>query len=366
MEFRALQEKYKNFYAPTFLIEVNNQDLREANVEIFNVTVNNTLEGADDFSFTVSNPLDADIKEFRYLKKNGLFEVGKNITIKFGYGDRSRLTTLLTGLITAVDISFPANGISQLTVKGFDLSHKMMKEQISKPWGNDDQPIKYSEIATQLAGGKYNFLTGKIVDTQERHRHIKQDRESDYDFIKNKLAKKIDFEVFMRGKDFYFRPPADREREAVTTLHWGRSLISFSPEINNANQVSGVEVRGWDPSRQRPIIGRSQKGNERGREAAGQGGGESVPDNTIRHIWTPVSSQREADDLARSIFNRLAEGYVKGNGECIGLPDLLPGLNVELAGLGERFSKAYYVEKTTHTISSSGYKTTFGVKETTI
>lgn len=365
MDFKTLQEKYQNFYAPTFLIEVNGADLLKEKVEIFSVTVNNTLEGAADFSFTVNNPRNPDGKDFRFLKKGALLEVGKNITIKFGYGDRSGLVPLLVGLITAVDVSFPANGVSQLTVKGFDLSHKMMKKQHSKAWGSD-RPITYSTIVNELAGREYKFNTANVVNTQEEHRHLKQDRESDYDFIKKKLAEKIDFEVFVRGNDFYFRPPADDKNAAVTTLEWGRSLISFSPEINTANQVSGVEVRGWDSRRQQAFVGRSRRGNERSREGNRQGGSERVGDDDIRHMWRPVSSQREADDLARSAFNRLAEGFVKGNGECIGLPDLLPGMNIELAGLGKQFSKVYYVEKTTHTISSSGYKTTFGVKETTI
>jgi phage protein D len=364
MQFSNLSKNYHNFYAPAFVIEVQGKDLVKEAVEVFGVTVNLTLEGAADFSFTVNNPFKSG--DFVYLK-NGLFNVGNDAVIKFGYGDRSRLTTLLVGLITAVDVSFPSNGISQLSIKGFDLLHKTMKEKISKNWGSD-KPIKYSEIAKKIAG-KHQLTTKKIEDTGEPHRQIKQDRESDYDFLKKKLAEKIGFEVFAFEKDLYFRPPANDKKDVITTVEWGKTLISFSPQINLGSQVSAVEVRGWDPAKQKPIVGKAKRGQERGRDRDRQSGGDAVKKSqgeTTRHYWRPVPDKREAEDLAKSILDRLSEGFVTGNGECIGIPEILPGQNIELAGLGERFSKVYYLHKVTHAVSSSGYKTTFSVKENTI
>jgi phage protein D len=57
---------------------------------------------------------------------------------------------------------------------------------------------------------------------------------------------------------------------------------------------------------------------------------------------------------------------VQGNGESIGLPEIMADTNVELKGLGKMFSKTYYVDQSTHTVSTSGYKTSFKVKDTTI
>jgi phage protein D len=39
---------------------------------------------------------------------------------------------------------------------------------------------------------------------------------------------------------------------------------------------------------------------------------------------------------------------------------------VELSGLGKKFSRRYYVERSTHIISSGGYTTNFSVKENTV
>ena len=86
----------------------------------------------------------------------------------------------------------------------------------------------------------------------------------------------------------------------------------------------------------------------------------------MQYIWRPINSQEEAENLARSILNKISEGLVKGSGECLGIPKIMPGMNIELTGLGKKFSKVYYIEKTIHSVSSSGYKTTFHVKENMI
>ena len=50
---------------------------------------------------------------------------------------------------------------------------------------------------------------------------------------------------------------------------------------------------------------------------------------------------------------------VQCTAECVGLPDIKPGEMVVLAGLATRFNQTYQVEKVTHSIDSSGYRTRF-------
>jgi phage protein D len=368
-----IEKRHNNFYVPAFRIRVgkDQKDLLQLNVEIFSVTVNNTLKGADDFSFTVNNPIDLGADDYRYLK-NQLFSVEQttDITIAIGYGDRSKLPTVFSGIITAVDVSFPANGVSQLTVKGFDRSHKMMKSQLMKNWGSDKNPVKYSDIVKEIAAeAPYRFGTSHIVDTEAKHRQIKQHQQTDYDFIQKKLADEIGFEVFVRGNDLYFRPRANDSKDIVAELVWGRTLVSFSPNINTAKQISEVQVRGWDPSQQKAIVGRARRGDEHGRDRGRKSGGEAVAamqGEVVKHIWKPLLTQKEADDLAKSILEERALDYVKGSAESLGIPEIMPGKNIQLSGLGKTFSKIYYIEKATHTISTSGYKTTFDVTENSI
>jgi hypothetical protein len=75
-----------------------------------------------------------------------------------------------------------------------------------------------------------------------------------------------------------------------------------------------------------------------------------------------VHSQSEADDLARSICDDIAGGFLESEGLCYGQPRLKPGAMVELGNLGKRFSGKYQVTSTTHTYTpSEGYTTQFSV-----
>jgi phage protein D len=70
--------------------------------------------------------------------------------------------------------------------------------------------------------------------------------------------------------------------------------------------------------------------------------------------------------VAKAILARRAEGFVGGRGESIGIPDIKPNANITLRGLGDLFSTTLYIQRATHTVNSSGYRTTFEIKDTTI
>lgn len=379
-----------HFYAPSFSIQVGGKDILDLGVEIFSVTVNNTLEGADDFSFSINNPIDPKAGDFRYLQKK-IFSINFNdpeneVIIKMGYGDRSKLVQVFSGIITAMDLTFPANGVSQMTIKGYDRSHKMMKDLSQCSFGSDKALVSYSDIVKQIATKPcYNFGTSNIIDTHEKYRQIKKENgQSDYDFIKNKLADNVKFEFFVIDKDLYFRPRANDNNILTTAeLIWGRTLISFSPKINTGKQASEVQVRDWDPARQEAIIGKAKSGSEEGKDAGGRTGGQEVScskdqskGSTI-YVYEKVRNQKDADDRAKSILEKTALNYITGSGESLGLPGnfkeggkkepaIIVGSKVNLQGLGTTFSKAYYVTKVTHNISTSGFKTTFEVSENSI
>jgi uncharacterized protein len=375
-----------HFYAPAFSIQVGDKDLLKLGVEIFSVTVNNTLEGADDFSFTINNPIDPGANDFRYLKEM-LFSLDchdpKNeVIIKMGYGDRSKLVQVFSGIITAVDLTFPANGVSQMTIKGYDRSHKMMKELNQRTFGGKE-PVSYSGIVKQIAAC-YKFTISNVADTQEKYRQIKKENgQSDYDFIKKNLAEKIGFEFFVIDKDLYFRPRKNDNKKTTAELTWGSTLVSFSPKINTAKQASEVQVRGWDPAKQKPIIGKAKSGKEKGKDVGEGTGGQAVGcsqsegSGAVKYISEKVHNQKDADDRAKAILEKTALDFITGNGECLGLPGdfkkggenepaIIVGSSVNLKGLGNTFSKIYYVTKVTHSISTSGFKTTFEVAENSI
>lgn len=374
MEFSEFEKKYKHFYAPRFELKVAGEDIAKKGMEIVSITVDNTLDAAaDQASFTVSNAFDVKKREIRWFDRE--IAVCKEIEVRMGYSDN--LKTMFIGLITSVRINFPSGGMPQLEVTALDLSHPMTKNKKSFSW--DDK--KDSDIASSLAPlPQYQLSTTyhgipTVEDTKVQHVKINQDNQSDFEFLKNR-AEEYGFEFFVFERALFFRKPAYQE-SAVVKLEWGKTLMSFSPEVNIADQVQEVEVRGWDLKTKKEIVGKAKVGDEQGRDQGRKSGGELgkcvSAEKTVERVRRPVYTQQEADNLAKSILTRIGEGLVTGSGECLGLPELVAGKNVRLHldGLGTEFSKSkfsrtYYVEKTNHNISSSGYRTSFNVKEPTL
>jgi phage protein D len=129
--------------------------------------------------------------------------------------------------------------------------------------------------------------------------------------------------------------------------------------------VSQVTVRGWDPATKQAIVVTATAD-----DLPGSGSGTSGPQEAQKSLGNRqdvvvdavVTSEEEARELAISLLRERAYEFITGNGEIVGLPDLRPGDNMDLDGLGRRFSGSYYVKKVEHTIGSSGFRTRFEVR----
>lgn len=356
MTFEEIARKYSNFYAPGFQVIIEGEDiLKKDLVEVTEVTFEDMLEGADRFSISINDP------GAKWLDK-GLFEPGKEVEVKMGYLDK--LATMIVGEIISLRPSFPADGTPKLEISGYDLSHQFTRVSKYRSFQN----MKDSDVVGAIASEAKHKLGTQTETTDTVHPFIVQDRQTDYDFIKS-LADRNSFEFLVRERTLYFQKTRIN-RSAITTLEYGSSLLSFSPELNTADQVSEVTVRGWNPATKEEIVGRARRGSEEARQSGGRSGGDMVESIygavEARVLDRPVFTQQEADSLARSRLNRVAEGLIKGSAQCIGIPEIRAGENIELTGLGKKFSKKYYIERSTHTMSGSGYTTTFEVKENTI
>ena len=367
LQITQLEKKHHEFYAPAYEVLINRENLLTKElVEITTVQVDSTLEGMDQFSFTVNSSFDFARQEFAtkggYNRIERLFAFGNEVEIRMGYRDVSRQQILHRGMITAVKTGFPSSGLPQITVSGYDLSYCMKHKKRSRTW----DATKDSVIAAQIAG-EYS-LTPDVQDSLVEHPRTEQNQQTDQEFLKH-MAKRTGFEVFTFDRTLSFKKP-DQGQAAAITLEWGKGLVSFTPEINISEQITQVDVSGWDVKAKKPIVGTAKKGDELGRDGGQKSGGEIVEaackEKKTLEMRFPVRSREEAIQKAKAILKSRSELFVKGSGESIGVPDIRPNTNIELLGLGKLFSKTYLVEQATHTISTSGYRTTFKVKETTI
>lgn len=340
MSLGDLERKYGNFYSPRFKIQVGSAELAESDGVISDISVDTTLEGANRFSFTVNEGYDHERRQFSGLCWDRS-STGLEVEISMGYGNRLEL--MFVGRIHSVRPNFRREGGPTVQIGGYGPLNDMMRGTHSASWEN----MTDSDVVNDITD-EYGFRDRHVDRTRPVRGEIVQNGQSDYEFL-TELAARNGFELFARGDVFHFRKPK-LDIVPRTSLRYGESLLSFTPELNSVNQVGTVEVRSWDPKRKEEIVGTA------GSDAIGADGSKQV-------LQLPVESREEAERIAEATRDRIAEGVITGSGETLGIPEIRAGETIRLSGLGPEFTRTYYVINAKHGIGSSGYTTSFQVKQ---
>jgi phage protein D len=358
------------YYAPNFKVEVEGRELDpQAKGDVLEVKVTMDIDNLTSFDLTINN---WDDKSFRFKYSDSqTFDVGNRVHIRMGYADQLRF--MASGIISALTPNFPDSGPSTLGVRGID---PMMKLRDRKPLPHETKSWQNKadwQIVREIA--ERNKLRVSVRDEGLPHPLVVQKNQDDAKFLMER-AKRIDYDCYIRidpdtGLDtLYFQPPTDSRGGGIQRIYnfvWGTSLISFSPQLNIGHQVGKVTVRGWNPRTKEPITYTATADDLPGAKSSG---GESGPELAQKRlndkqdvvVNQPVANLLEARNLALSLLRERAYGFLTGSGHVIGVPDLRPGVNVQLDGLGDRFSGEYYVTKVEHAIGGSGYTTHFEVR----
>ncbi len=369
MDLRSLEAKYGDFYVPAFTIKVGSQDLvRTLFLTVTSVEIDLKLKAPGRFSFTVANSFDWESRAFVAKREKGridlmdLFAFGSPIEINLGYGDPSKLTSMMVGTVTEISTSFNEGGTPNLSISGYDKLYPLTLGKNTRHWEDE----RDSKAVSDIAGDK--GLSTNVMQTDPVKPRIDQNQESNIGFI-GKLAKRNGVIFYINNGALYFGPRKN-ERDDVLELAWGKGLLSFSPEVNLAKQITSVEVHGWSAEKGKSIVGRAKRGDETGRDSRRKSGADRITSSfgseTIMRVRAAVHTQAEADARARAILEERGEEFVKGSGESIGVPDIVPDINIALTGLGTVFSKTYYVNESNHKVDANGYRTTFKIEETTV
>ncbi len=180
------------------------------------------------------------------------------------------------------------------------------------------------------------------VDASETRAWIAQTGESDWDLL-SRLAESLGFDLFVADGKLHFRGAGKRGRYRLT---WGRGLVSFTPTVTTSRQTASVTVHGWDPATKSAV--------------EGQGGAGS---GAVRRVETrAVRSVAEATEIAAAMAGATERGARTAEGSVMpGQPKLMPGVVVDVQGIGDTLGGDYYVSAVTHSFSPDGYATSFVV-----
>ncbi len=337
---------------PQFEIWIGGKELPpEARADLISVRVEEALDTTGMFEFTLSC-WDVASTSVKWID-DSLFEQGNPVDIRIGY--RDELESIFVGEVTGLEPQFASQQASILIVRGYDRRHRMMGKRRSRTFQN----MKDSDIAAQIAGDW--SLKPEVTDTRVRLEYVLQHNQTDFEFLQAR-AHRIGFESFVSGDRLSFRP---RPTESAASLRLTREsgLLDFCARSSSVGQFASVQVQGWSPQSKREVSSRSAAGDER-RVGATRGAARALEGTEALAVRSPVGSQAEADQLAQAWLDEMALQYIVGDGECVGRADLRPGVVVEIAGLGRRFSGDYYVTQARHTLRpASGYRTAFSARK---
>jgi len=370
-------------YAPEFDVRIEGVELDPTTKnDIIDIKVHRDIDEMSGFDLELNNWDDVNLR-FKHSDSRA-FRLGSRVSVRLGYADK--LLTVATGTVSTLSPKFPDGASPTVSVSGVD---GMLKLKDRKPAENEEKVylnLPDWRIAEQIA--QRNKL--RIVTTQEgpTHDRVVQKNQDDASFLMER-AKRLDFDCFLlpdpdTGEEtLYFIKPTDgRDGRPIRLyrltyqpgLTTGPSaqpeglipnLLDFTPTLTVSQQVSKLTVRGWDPRTKQVLAftatadnlpaGQNSADGESGPQAADSaaGGRQEVL------VDAPVTSAQEAKELAIALLRERSYEFITATGRVAGLPELRPGDNLEIFGLGMRFSGTYFVKRVEHTLGSSGFFTTF-------
>jgi phage protein D len=370
-------------YAPEFEVHIEGLELDPTTKnDVIDLRVHRDIDEMSGFDLTLNNWDDANLR-FKH-SDSPRFQLGCRVTIRLGYAEK--LLTVATGTISTLSPKFPDGASPTVGVSGVD---GLLRLKERKPAENETKIYRNLpdwRIAEQIA--QRNQL--RIVVTREgpTHDQVVQKNQDDATFLLER-AKRLDFDCYLlpdpaTGEDvlYFIRPTDGRDGRPIRLfrlayapgLTTGPSaqpeglipnLLDFTPTLTVSQQVGKLTVRGWDPRTKQPIAFTATAENlPAGQNSADGESGPEVAENTMGSrqdvlVDAPVTSDEEARELAISLLRERAYEFITATGRVAGLPELRPGDNLEIYGLGNRFSGTYFVKRVEHTLGDGGFFTEF-------
>jgi uncharacterized protein len=346
----------KQALAPACRVKVNGTELpSDAAADLLRVEVEEDIDQPDMFILQMIN-WDMHKRKVTWVDDE-MFSVGAEVSIEMGYVDH--LQRIMLGELTGLEPVFSSGGVPLATMRGFDVRHRLMRGRKSQTFLS----MKDSDIFSKIVG---NYgLTAQADDSSITNDHVYQHNQTDWEFLKRR-ASRIDFEITADDKTLHFRKRQHATSKAFT-LDREQDLLKLSVRLSSMNMVTTVKVRAWDAKTKQEVIGSATAGDE-STKMGGASTGPQASDKAFGQTdWVdvdePVSSQAEADAIAKAILEDRGLQYITGEGEAIGRNDLRSGTVVKIENLGDKFTGLYYIIGTIHKFSPRlGYRTIFKVR----
>jgi len=362
-------------YQPTFLIEIEGKRLsKDITHEITSFTFEDNEAEMDVMEVSITD---------RYLQfvDDPLFQEGNEIAARFGYVDD--LSPKKVAVIKEIDYDFPETGEPTIKIKAYDKGHKLAGKQIQRVWQKPAPGILYSEIAEKIAAE--HGLTPVVTKTVGRHLRVAQGNLSDAQFLRALAAKSRDkdgkgvtgFVFYVQDDELHFHPRKMESRPGMALDYFTDRegvLRSFTPSTQSQGvKGAGTETKavGVDPRKKGHVEHKANNATTADRTSLGkktylvdgntgegkyrkQESGKIAQSFERSEGFHEEPHQEPAQDKAESRFKEAELRQVEATAVTIGIPTLVAKQNIEVRGVGKKFSGAYYCTSVRH-IFGDGY-----------
>ncbi len=326
------------------------------------IVIDDDLQRPGMFALTMFDPTQ-DI-----VRRTGM-RAGAEVEISITVSGAADTGPLLKGDVVSVECDYDEMG-SRVVVRGYAASHRLQRGRRTRTF----KDVTDSDIVRQIVD-EAGIELGQIEDTREVYRHVTQPNQTDWEFLTSRARRLgLDLTVADGALRFGSRPSsseappevdADSDPAGLDPRHlvYGYNLKAFHGRMSAAQQVAQVEIRGWDQDRKEPVVAAVAAGTRAAGLAAADPStfAHVFGDRTFVDVGTPIGSEREAEDAATALGERIGSAFAEAEGTTLGSTALRAGVAVRVSRVTEDFNGAYVLSHTRHVIDRTGYRTHFTI-----
>lgn len=295
------------------------------------------------------------------LERTGV-KVGGAVRLSAQAGGGPSPTELLTGVVTALEVELDDSGTFTI-VRGLDESCRLFRGRRVAGYQN----MTLSDICARVAQ-RAGLRPGTVDVAGPVFEHVAQPNISDWEFIRG-LAEEAGAQAYVTDGALHVTRPTEagggpsgsaRAEQDPLVLEMGSNLLRCRAAVSSAEQVSEVEVRGWDMAAKRALVGRAPAGTTGTLDLGVTAAQVSAPfgDASLVVTDTPYATQAEVDQSAKALAERVAGSFAELDAVIRGNPRVRAGSAVALNAVGEPFEGRYTVTSSRHVFDSvRGYET---------
>jgi uncharacterized protein involved in type VI secretion and phage assembly len=295
-----------------------------------------------------------------------LFAIGNQVQIGFSsstteateFSQGKTDKNIFQGEITSIECSFTENSEATMIIRGYDVGHRLHRGRYNRSFQN----MSDTDIVKKVIG-EVGISNGTVDSSGSPHDYVFQENQTNMEFLRSRAVRN-GFELFVQDGKLNFRKP---KAGSLLELKWLRDIHSFRVRVSSSEQVSAVEVRGWDYKKKQAIVSKASAASvltetdyKDGKKTSSAFNGQPSS-ATMIVVDKPVFSNKEADTIAQSLCNELGGEFVHADAVAEGNPEIRTGKVVKFADLG-KYSGRYYITEARHLYQNGSYTTEFSVR----